>query len=265
MSQAQTAISQTSFKEAPYADSSWEVVGELVSNTEFQPLLIESVGVNQMTSDPMFADYGGIPASETSKRWHLPEHLSKEVAEKEQTQAVEEHFHKFTEEQLQALKTQAFEEGRKQGQVQGFEESKQQLVIVGQNFSTLLQDLQAQTEAQAKEVEQQALKLALAIANKLVGYAVEVNPEYIVTLINQALGKAGGANILKVRVSPEDFEFIEVVGVAKNIKDYDGSWKFEADASVKSGCILDTGAGEVDFQLDRAMDRIKDAVLKSKL
>ena len=114
----------------------------------------------------------------------------------------------------------------------------------------------------ARKVESEAVKFSVEIAEKLVGHAVEINPEYILPIIREALSKAGTANINRVRVSPEDFEFIEVVGVRKVIQEKEGSWDFEADETIRSGCVIDTSAGEIDFRLDEAFKRIADSVVR---
>jgi flagellar biosynthesis/type III secretory pathway protein FliH len=114
-------------------------------------------------------------------------------------------------------------------------------------------------------LEASAVKLAVEIGEKIVGHAVEINPEYITNIVRQALGKAGGAAIKTVRVSPQDLEFIQVVGVAKQLKEFDGTWAFEADDTIRAGCVVSTSAGEVDFQIDKAWERMRDAVLKSKI
>ena len=111
-------------------------------------------------------------------------------------------------------------------------------------------------------IERHAVELAVDMARNIIEGAVEINPEYIIPIIREAIQMAGGATIERVRVSPEDMEFIEVIGVAKRLKEHDGSWNFEADPEIKSGCVVDTSAGQVDYQLDQAWARARDEVLK---
>jgi flagellar biosynthesis/type III secretory pathway protein FliH len=58
-------------------------------------------------------------------------------------------------------------------------------------------------------------------------------------------------------------EFIEVVGVKKNLRGFDGTWNFESDPTIKSGCVVESSAGEIDFQLDKAWERIQTAVVRA--
>jgi flagellar biosynthesis/type III secretory pathway protein FliH len=58
-------------------------------------------------------------------------------------------------------------------------------------------------------------------------------------------------------------EFIDLIGPKRLLKDYDESWTFEAEPAITAGCIVESSAGQIDFQLDAAWNRIKDNVLKA--
>lgn len=254
---------QAAYKETPYRPESWEVIGECDLASQFQPMELEVVAGGKYSTDPMFADYGGSTKVKSTLRYHVPEgaeelYRSEENGEEEAT--VERIS--LTEEELAALKAEAAEVGRQAAaaELQGIE--RQRWEALEKRFGETVNDLVAQTKRYLETIERSAVDLSLEIAGKLIGQAVEINPEYIVDLVNKAISKAGGAAIKTVRVSPEDMEFIEVVGIAKKIKEYDGTWKFESDPGVKAGCIVETTAGEIDFQLDAAWERIKEQVLK---
>src|SRR5690606_16120529 len=117
----------------------------------------------------------------------------------------------------------------------------------------VLKDLARQIEERITQTEKDAVALALEISKKIIDTTVEVNPEYLVHIVREALGQAGAAAIRKIRVSPQDYEFIEVVGLRRQFES-EGSWDFEADETIRSGCIVETSGGEIDFQLDRAWE-----------
>jgi len=52
------------------------------------------------------------------------------------------------------------------------------------------------------------------------------------------------------------------MGIARMLKEYDGTWLFEADEGIKSGCVVETSAGVVDFQLDQAWERVAGNVVR---
>ncbi|MBX7143847.1 MAG: flagellar assembly protein FliH [Oligoflexia bacterium] len=257
------STSQTDFVPTPYKDQSWEIIGEAAESQEFVPMEVEAVASTSHTVDPMFADYGGFAGQGEGKRWHLPEHLSIEVARQEKEE--EAPGQRLTDEEIAAIKEAAKAEGHAAGKAEAEAGFTEQIKLMQDRLVALFQDMGQQLKGHLGEIETSALELSLAISEKVVGYAVEINPEYIQKVISDALGHAGGAVIRKVRVSPQDYEFIQVVGVAKQLKEFDGSWDFESDESIKTGCIVETSAGQVDFQLDSAWERIRDNVLKSKV
>jgi flagellar assembly protein FliH len=258
-------VNQANFVETPYEDATWEIVGESEATSEFVPMEIETVNVGAVNIvDPMFADYGGFPETGDSKRWHLPEHLSASMGS-ESEEGVEAQPDKIalTEQEIEALKAEAFAAGKLAGLEEAVQQNVEKLAEIEQRFGVVLTDMATQLGEHVARIEREAVDLALAISQKIVGFAVEINPEYIIPVVNEALKLAGGATIRKVRISPQDMEFIEVVGVGKQLKAFDGSWQFEKDDTVRSGCIVETSAGEVDFQLDEAWERIKESVVKS--
>lgn len=259
-------VSQADFQETPYVDQSWEIVGEAPHNEEFEPMAIETLGSTELRTDPMFSDYGGLPAAPATRRYHLPENLSGQVvgrsrAEAEAEERAEEHRVALA--AAEEREAAAYERGRAEAAAAAAGEHQQQIGELTARMETLIQDFQAQVRQDSAQLERQAVELAVAIAGKIMQGAVEINPEYITTVVNEALALAKGAAVRKVRVSPEDMEFIEVVGIVQHLRNFDGSWQFERDETIKAGCVVETSAGEIDYQLDHAWERIRDSVLKA--
>jgi flagellar biosynthesis/type III secretory pathway protein FliH len=133
-----------------------------------------------------------------------------------------------------------------------------------ERYGEVLRDIGNQLNESLEGIEQQAVSLAVAISEKLVGTIVDVNPEYILEIVREALKLTGGSSIKTVRVSPQDLEFFNMVKLSKEFKQYDGSWSFQADDTVKAGCIVESSSGQVDYDISRAWQRIADQVVKVK-
>ncbi|MCB0339351.1 MAG: hypothetical protein KDD53_07090, partial [Bdellovibrionales bacterium] len=129
-------------------------------------------------------------------------------------------------------------------------------------ISEVFEDLSKQLSEKLAVIEQQAVQLAIEVSRKIVDTTVEIQPEYLIEVIREGLKHTGAATISKIRVSPQDMEFINVIGISKQFKEHDGSWSFEADDSIRSGCVIETSAGEIDYRLDEAWKRVQDSVLK---
>lgn len=255
-------LSQKSYQSTPYQDASWEIVGEPPGEISFEPLEFEVIKNSGVQVDPMFADYGGLVEG-SDKRWHLPENLTREAINNQaKAEGPKEPLHTFRDEELQQLIAEAEERGRSEAARQLEEANKTQMESIQGRLNAIFQDLQKQIAENLNGMEKQAVELAVNISNKIVLQTVEINPEYIIKVVNEAIALTGSAVINKVRISPEDMEFIEVVGVGREIKGIGDGWTFEADPAVKAGCVVETSAGQIDYQLDHAWERVKESILK---
>lgn len=258
-------MNQASYRESPYEDTAWEIVGEYEGVEEFLPLEIEVVERVETESDPMFANFGGVTASTQATRYHLPEGITPQAMKRMQSAAVQEedpNLIKMTPAELEALLEKARVETRAELARIAEQAQREQTEQFQQRLGQVLRDMAEQIRENQNQIELQAVTLALEIGQKIVGHAVEINPEYISKIVNEALAQMGGARVRRIRVSPEDFEFIQVVGAVKLFENFDGSWTFEADPAIRSGCVVDSSAGEIDFRLDVAWERVRDNVLK---
>lgn len=258
------STSQKDYEPTAYEDSSWEVVGELVETKEFVPMPVQILPATTVYSDPMFADYGGIPENPEIQRWHLPDELLVSERRKRGPSETAQEIPQvsLTEQELATLKDSAYQEGRLAGVEEAASQSNERMAAIEKRISEIISDLSKQTDEHRLQTEKRAINLAIAIAHKLTHHSVEINPEYILPIIREGLGLAATAVVKTIKVSPQDLEFIQLMGISKILKERDDNWEFVADAGVRAGCILETSAGEIDFDLESAFARIKDQALK---
>lgn len=258
-------ISQASYAPTPYVDTSWEVVGEAVQTREFAPMQVQILPRTHTFVDPMFANYGGFEEESHSASWHLPEEVARSYRNRlEQPQSTEVEVPRvsLTEEELEEIKSQAYMQGQQDGLEAAVSANAERMELCETRLLQLMEDMQKQVGQHQAILERNAIELASKIALKIVHHTVKINPEYIVPVIREALGLSGTAQVKQVRVSAQDLEFIKLVGLQKAIKEFDGSWQFVADETVRNGCVVETSAGHIDFQLDPAWRRIRDKVVK---
>ena len=65
----------------------------------------------------------------------------------------------------------------------------------------------------ASRLEKQAVDLSLQVSRKILATTAEIKPEYIITVIKEALTQLGAAKPVRIRVSPDDYEFLMVIGL----------------------------------------------------
>lgn len=263
------ALNQNTYKPTPYEDSSWEIVGEFLNQEIFEPTAFDLIGEQSLIRDPMFADYGGIPNSDHSSRLHGPSGQMSSGTKRRSEKGIEEPEEDdpnrivIMRSELEAQLAAAHQRGFEEGTLDTLSAADQRMVALDERYTNILQDISSQIRHRLDECERRAAQLAITIAQKLIHGAVEINPEYLIKIVQQAVSKAGGATIKCIKVSREDLEFIRLLNLPQQFKDYDGTWKFVADDTVRAGCIVETSAGEIDFDLNKAFERVKDAVIKA--
>lgn len=140
------------------------------------------------------------------------------------------------------LREEARQEGYEAGRSEGVSE---------------LTEMVATGSARYKQVEEQLTSqltgVAIAIARKILGKELELDPKLVVKIVQNALSeKARQRQEISLRVNPEDLEIIrenkaqllEVLSRAKEI-----SIREDSDVE-RYGVIIETDAGTIDAQLD---------------
>ena len=251
------------YEETPYADETYTIVGPPPGSDEFMPMPIDIIHTGHVAQDMMFDNFGGSVTGNNTSLWHLPAGIryeSQETKKNEEELRVEEEH--LVEDKIAAAHAAGLEEGKAVGLQQAEEMIRQRTEEMNAKVGTIIKDMAAQVRERLKQIEQESIKLTVAIVDKIIPHAVDINPEYIVPILREALDLAGASIIKKVRVSPPDMEFITVVGLQKNLAEADGSWDFAADDTIRAGCVIETSAGEVEYDLDKAWARTKDNILK---
>lgn len=273
--------SQINYQESPFSEANWEVVGNDGKEAIFMPQRFEVLKSEFVKLDPMFADYGG--ASDDTDNEQFREHQAggqpnsgiggvkgstdrgAELRSREQERlgsAIATVT--MNEEELQSLLEKTREEERSRVTNELELSFKEQMAAGEKRLQDTLSDLSKQLSEEISRVEQSSVDLVLSIADKIVGASIEVNPEYILPIIKEAIALTGAATIKRILVGKDDLEFLSVLGFDRQFKGNGAGWNFELDDSIRMGCVVETSAGEVDYQLDQAWERVKDGLLKAR-
>jgi len=260
-------LTVANYRPTKYADTGWPIVGEFRNNNEFEPMEFRTVSNEDFSLDPMFDDFGGsIGGSEVRRHgvsdtasYSPTKRVNSEEIEAEVTRRLQARQAQLTE-QVATARAQGFEEGKQSA----LADTQAMLQESEQRYQAILQDLGVQLNESIGAVEQHAVKLALQISEKLVGSTVDINPEYIVPIVKEALKLAGTATIRSVKVSPQDFEFLSMIEQRGDIKGSEDAWRFEADQSIRAGCVVQMVGGEVDYRLDQAWERIREQIMRNR-
>ena len=103
------------------------------------------------------------------------------------------------------------------------------------------------------------LTLAVALAERLVGATLELDPKRIVTLATGVLAEARGARRATIHAHPLDAEVLRTHLIGSSLDDQ--SFTIESDEALARGALrLHTDVGIIDAQLTSRLDRLAAAL-----
>jgi flagellar assembly protein FliH len=188
----------------------------------------------------------------------------------EQSQQLLEH----TQNEANRLRREALDAGRKAGYQDGIKSAEthiaervdrlaterlaQQLETVLPAVRQLAEQLVREQERWIARWEHDAVRLAVAIAEKLLHRTLAADPSAADAIIAETLRVAAGTPVVKVRMSPLDVERL-----GANVERLNatvgrlGEAQIVADANISpGGCLIETQHGHIDGRLDTMLERI---------
>ena len=159
-------------------------------------------------------------------------------------------------------------ESRQKGYADGQKEI-QQIVEkkLGEQLATLLpalaatiQEIQHAKQAWLSHWEHTAVRLATAVAERIIRREVEQKPEIALELVRESLELASGSSSVRVLLNPKDHETLQPKADAL-IHDMAGLGACElvADPTVTpGGCRVETAFGSIDQRIETQLKRIEE-------
>ena len=117
--------------------------------------------------------------------------------------------------------------------------------------------LQTQRDHWLDQSQQEAVRLGVAIAERLLRRTLDVHPEAVLDLIRSALDWSVNTDRLQVRLHPTDAELVATQSFEAN-----RSLEFVPDNSLARGdCVIESPNGQTDARLDVMLQRIADELI----
>jgi flagellar assembly protein FliH len=160
------------------------------------------------------------------------------------------------------------EDSRRKGYADGQREI-QQLVEkkLGEQLATLLpalaatiQEIQHAKQAWLTHWERSAVRLATAIAERIVRREIQAKPEIAIAIVRESLELAAGSATVRVLLNPKDHETLQpkadaLTGEMAGL----GTCELVADPEISpGGCRVETPFGTIDQQIETQLKRIED-------
>ncbi len=194
------------------------------------------------TINPLIAEKAGISRLQT-------ESLERAV----EAQALE----KLKEVQERAYR-EAFELGLAEGTEKAFDSHKEEFSSRLAYLDVLMNSFEELKFRLVAENEAQMVKLIFEISKRLALREIKENPEVILEMIRKVVEDSQTEERLVIKISPDDFKFIEGLGeLNPRDKEMMSKIRLEAEASVTSGgCLLETNYGSIDASIEQRVSKV---------
>jgi flagellar assembly protein FliH len=173
---------------------------------------------------------------------------------------------KQSEEIAAQIKDQAEQAGFAAGRRAGLEEIRLEMAgHLGQALA-LLSDTENEYCRRILASEPEILKLAVAIAEKIISAELTLSQESRLALVKQALTRFDGAMVYKIRMNPADLELLTEADLGAKLQAVFSEPKtveLVADATLTpGGCFVETDHGKIDARLKSQLELISVELLK---
>ena len=180
------------------------------------------------------------------ERMHLPAPANPGAGAQAQIQELERNW--------QARVQQALQEGHAKGEAAGGKAAAARLDPVIGRFTQTIDELAGLRRQCRVDAEEDAVKLAVAVARRILHRELTVDPEAIRGLIRAGFDKIDSREIHRLRVHPED-----AAAAGRHFEQMQNLRKIEilSDASLERGsCVFDTARGSLDASFSAQLQEI---------
>jgi flagellar biosynthesis/type III secretory pathway protein FliH len=155
------------------------------------------------------------------------------------------------------------EQAHAEGYAAGLAAAETQIAPMRDTLAAITSELTSEREALLGGAEARAVELALAIAEKVVGAALEVKPELVLSTVTGALRRVAERDHVVIEVNPDDLDLVER-SVGDVLGSLGGFGRVEVIAERRvgrGGCVVRTREVEIDARLEEQLARAREALL----
>jgi flagellar assembly protein FliH len=140
---------------------------------------------------------------------------------------------------------------------------QQEVTAAAQHLTVLADALRAEHEEVFRAAEETVVRLAIAVARRIVGDAVQFDDTLVLATVRRALEHAAEAQRVVVHAHPGDLQLIEQhastwAGLVPRAR----AVRFQADPRVgRGGCMLETETGQVIAAVEEQLRNLESALV----
>ncbi len=154
----------------------------------------------------------------------------------------------------------AYDKGFEKGRAEGMASAKAEMLKDALRIGELARNAAVEMQAIFTSSEEALIGLALSIAEKVVHKRMEEDRSLVVSAVRGALEQVEAAKAIRVRVSPDDMQYLLPYWEEETKRAGGKSIDLTADPQVQvGGCIIDTASSVVDAQIETKLAEIDKA------
>ncbi|MFH2045473.1 MAG: FliH/SctL family protein [Pseudomonadota bacterium] len=159
---------------------------------------------------------------------------------------------KKAQEKAVLIEQEAYEKGFEQGEKDGLELGNAKAQKIAENIESLLEKISLLSSTILKIHEKEIITLICAVAEKVIGYQVELNDAVIRNTVINAINMATEKQSIRLKVNPEDFEYIDNLRpeIFQRFNELASVEIISNPAIKRGGCLLETPCGDVDARME---------------
>ena len=169
--------------------------------------------------------------------------------------------------EAEEIRLRAAEEGRREGEAAAREallrRDEARWAAVQTAVGQTLEQIDRARAAWLGHWERSAVRMAVAIAERLLRCKLPEHPDLPLTLVREALELASGCGEIRIRLNPTDRDELgdRVETLARGFASL-GSIEVTADATIgRGGCQVDTRFGAIDQRIETQLARIEEELI----
>jgi flagellar assembly protein FliH len=157
------------------------------------------------------------------------------------------------------IEKDAFEKGFAEGRAAALQAAQAVVDSMLGKYAASLDQLNKLRREIFASSEQEVIRLALAIARKVIKREIAIDDELILTLVKVALNRIAVQTLITIRVNPKDYDFIQRHQAAlPGAGPLNETMKLVEDPLIdRGGCLIETESGTIDARIEEQLREIE--------
>ena len=162
--------------------------------------------------------------------------------------------------QFENIAKKAYAEGFAQGEQDAKALAEQQIAPLIGTLGNVIAELTDTRQKLQRQIESEVVDLALQVGRKVVGQALQTDPDIVARIVHEALKQVDNPEKIAVRLNPADIKRLQSTPAQAILGGHADRIQFEADAGVEAGgCLVQTEYGEIDARIEKQFRAIEEA------